>query len=470
MKRRGSAGFADLRLPRMAEAVGVIGASLVARAFLLSLATVLSPIGLPSSPPAPIHEGACAGGAMQIVAHEDDDLLFQSPDLLHDVQAGRCVRTVFVTAGDAAKDESYWRSREAGSLAAYARMAGVADAWTISDAGVSGRSIQLETLIGAPKISVVFMRLPDGNRTGSGMAVHHHESLMRLWKHDIATISTVDGSGQYTGPELRGVLTEMMAGFRPTTVRTQDWTIPFGTGDNADHTATALFTREASQQYRSAHTLSAYGGYPSWTRLPNVTGADLTAKTSAFLAYARHDPLMCMEPWCPGDLVSSLRLGRQYVVATESTGDSARGPGVRVTASSQDELTGQTASKAVDGFALGDPGSRTKEWATAGGKAGSWIQLDFPAPTTVDGVVLYDRPNLADQITGGELVFSDGSTVPIGALANNGSAVSISFPARTTTTVRLNITAVRGTTENIGLAEFETYDNMPAVSQPPATR
>ena len=37
---------------------------------------------------------------MQIVAHPDDDLLFQSPDLLHDVVGGKCVRTVFVTAGE----------------------------------------------------------------------------------------------------------------------------------------------------------------------------------------------------------------------------------------------------------------------------------------------------------------------------------------------------------------------------------
>ena len=31
--------------------------------------------------------------ALSIVAHEDDDLLFQNPDLLHDIQAGRRSRT-----------------------------------------------------------------------------------------------------------------------------------------------------------------------------------------------------------------------------------------------------------------------------------------------------------------------------------------------------------------------------------------
>src|SRR6188472_3148233 len=40
------------------------------------------------------------GATMNVVAHPDDDLLFQSPDLLHDVQSGKCVRTVYVTAGE----------------------------------------------------------------------------------------------------------------------------------------------------------------------------------------------------------------------------------------------------------------------------------------------------------------------------------------------------------------------------------
>lgn len=397
---------------------------------------------------------------MQIVAHQDDDLLFQSPDLLHDITAGRSVRTVFVTAGDAARDETYWSGRERGSLAAYAQMAGVADAWSTTDAAVPGTPIRMLTLVGAPQISVVFMRLPDGNRTGSGMTVHHHESLMRLWQGSIASVHAVDGSATYTGASLRSTLAALMTAFGPTTVRTQDWTIAFGTGDNADHTATGLFVQQAHRDYASAHTLVAYEGYPAWTRLPDVTGADLAAKQSAFQAYATDDSLMCLEPWCPGDLVSSLRLARQYVTASESIGNSARGPGVRVTASSQDTWTGQTAANAVDGFVRAS-GAPAKEWATDGGRAGSWIQLDFPAPTTINGVVLYDRPNLDDQITGGTLLFSDGSAVPTGALANNGSARTIRFPARITTSLRLLITSVSASTRNIGLTQLETYGNMP---------
>jgi LmbE family N-acetylglucosaminyl deacetylase len=287
-------------------------------ALIVSRATAAS-AGPPRTPP-------FNGSALQVVAHEDDDLLFQSPDVLHDIVAGRRVRTVFVTAGDAARGERYWSGRERGSLAAYAHMAGVANAWTTSDAGVSGRPIRMLTLTGAPHISLVFMRLPDGNRRGTGMAVHDHESLMRLWDGAITSIHAVDGSATYTGASLQNTLTELMTSFQPTTVRTQDWTNPFGEGDNADHVATALYTRQAHRGYRSAHTLYAYEGYPVWVRSPNVTGASLSAKRHAFRAYAAHDPLVSLEPWTPNDVVSSLRLARQYITARDSIGESAANP------------------------------------------------------------------------------------------------------------------------------------------------
>jgi len=323
VKRRHPARRKGARVARALGAFGVLGTLWFTRGVLISVVLVALPLGatpvaLQVPPTAP-----CTAGAMQVVAHQDDDLLFQSPDLTQDVLGGRCVRTVFLTAGDAAQGEMYWRGREAGSLAAYAQMAGVADRWRSSDAGVPGHAVRLMTLADAPRVSVVFMRLPDGNRTGTGMLVHDHQSLRRLWEGDISRIDAVDGSATYTDASLTSTLTDLMTAFRPTTVRTQDWTIEFRHGDNADHTATALFAREADRGYRSAHTLLAYGGYPMWTRLPNVTGPDLIAKKNAFLAYADHDSLMCLEPWCPGDIVATLRLARQYVVASETTGDVA---------------------------------------------------------------------------------------------------------------------------------------------------
>ena len=77
-----------------------------------------------TSPPAPKR--------LSIVAHEDDDLIFQNPALLEAIADGDCVRTVYVTAGDAGKAKRYWHEREQGPRAAHAQMAGVADSWTNS--------------------------------------------------------------------------------------------------------------------------------------------------------------------------------------------------------------------------------------------------------------------------------------------------------------------------------------------------
>lgn len=321
LARRAGAGARSLRrVAATAALTGVLVLTAVQGDGGVLTPTWFVPAAASAAPAAPTGPVTCEDGALQIVAHEDDDLLFLSPDLLRDVRSGRCVRTVFVTAGDAARGEAYWRGREAGSRAAYARMAGVADAWTTSDAGIPGHPIPLLTLAADPRVSLEFLRLPDGNRRGTGMRVHDHESLMRLWQGLIPSITAVDGSSTYTGATLTSTLTSLIEAFRPTTIRTQDWTIPFQTGDNADHTATALYVRRADHAVTSPHELLAYGGYPIWTRPPDVRGGDLEGKTAAFVAYAHHDAIMCLEPWCADSFVAALRLSRQYVVATQTTG------------------------------------------------------------------------------------------------------------------------------------------------------
>ena len=127
------------------------------------------------------------------------------------------------------------------------------------------------------------------------------------------------------------------------------------------------------------------------------------------------------------------------------------------TASSQNTSTGQTAAKAIDGVIDGYPGDYTKEWATIGGGAGSWLNLAWTSPQTINQVVLYDRPNPNDQVTGGTLTFSDGSTVNVPTLNNDGSATTVTFPAKTTTSLLFTVTSVSSSTQNVGLSEIQVY-------------
>lgn len=141
-----------------------------------------------------------------------------------------------------------------------------------------------------------------------------------------------------------------------------------------------------------------------------------------------------------------------------STDNLAR-TGAQATASSENTASGQTAAKAIDGAALGYPGDSSREWASVGGKGGSWLQLKWASAVQVDRVVLYDRPNTSDQITGATLMFSDGSSVSVPALSNDGTATWVTFPQRATDSVRLTVTTVSGTTQNVGLAELEVWNN-----------
>lgn len=98
----------------------------------------------------------CSGGSLYVVAHPDDDLLFQSPDLLTDMQSSLCVTTVFLTSGDSGVGAAYARSREGGNEAATAQMAGVANTWTEFNATFGGQPVVVHTLIGAPQVQKVW--------------------------------------------------------------------------------------------------------------------------------------------------------------------------------------------------------------------------------------------------------------------------------------------------------------------------
>ncbi len=71
--------------------------------------------------------------------------------------------------------------------------------------------------------------------------------------------------------------------------------------------------------------------------------------------------------------------------------------------------------------------------------------------------MLFDRVNLNDQILSATLTFSDGSTVPVGPLTNDGTGVTVTFAPRTITQMTLTVNTVSGSTQNTGLAEIQVY-------------
>jgi len=413
-----------------------------------------------TAPGASADPGCPAGTVMNIVAHQDDDLLFQSPALISVIREGLCVRTVYVTAGDANQTADYWTSRENGVRAAYAELAGVANTWTTTDAGIAGHPIPVATLDGATKISLAFMRLPDGFPDGSGGSNNGYQSLQKLYGGVLNTITTVDGSSSYTLSTLQDTLLALMNSYQPDQIATLDFAGSYGDGDHSDHHTVAYLVLATQQRYSLPHTLTGYQGYGIVLRPSNVSEPDLTTKTNAFLTYAQYDYRTCNTAEVCATEAMGARFSRSYTVAlpamTRSSDANVAGSAM-VTASSQNSASGQTATKAIDGVAAGYPTDSSREWATAGGKTGSYLELTFPTAVDLNRVVLFDRPNAADQITAGTLTFSDGSTVAVPSLDNAGKATTVTFTARATTSLRLTVTTVSGTTRNIGLSELQAY-------------
>jgi LmbE family N-acetylglucosaminyl deacetylase len=431
-------------------------------ASVAAIATLLVAVQLSSPQSVSADELCSAGAALNVVAHEDDDLLFQSTTLVSDIESGLCVRTIFVTAGEADHtDAAYWQGREAGSKAAYAQMAGVADDWTTSDAGVAGYSITMETLVAAPKISLVFMRLPDSYVNGWYGNNANGESLQGLFENTVPTIHSIASPIQsYTIDQLRNTLTELMTNFQPTSINTQDFVGHYGDSDHSDHHTVAYLTLQAQAKYAAPHTFTGYRGYVIESQPANLTPSQIAQKQAIFFTYAAFDPETCDSvPACAARAEASW-LQRQYEATPPIfvPGSNIAGSAV-VQASSQDPT--QPALAAVDGVVGGYPDDSANEWSTLGGGAGSWLSLSWASPVVLDQVVLFDRPNTADQVTGGTLTFSDGSTVVVPALTNDGSAVPISFSPRATSSVLFTVNSVSANTVNIGLAEIQTRMHEP---------
>ena len=143
-------------------------------------------------------------------------------------------------------------------------MAGVANTWTQSDAGVAGHPIPVMTLSADPNLSLVFMRLPDGNVDGSGFAAENYESLQKLYTGAIPQMTAVDGSSSYTFGTLISTLSSLVTSFAPDTLWTQDYAGSYGDGDHSDHHTVAYLTREVSRaRTTTTHTLTGYMDYTS---------------------------------------------------------------------------------------------------------------------------------------------------------------------------------------------------------------
>jgi LmbE family N-acetylglucosaminyl deacetylase len=258
---------------------------------------------------------------MNVVAHEDDDLLFMNPDLLKEIKAGHCVRTIYMTAGDAGAGEFYWLSREQASEAAYAKMLGTDDVWVHRIVQLGDKQfITVANPRGNSRISLIFMHLPDGNMRGEGFDATGHENLERLASGNLSQLHSVDRQSVYDKNQLTDVLVSLMHIYIPSEIRTQSEFRGSHFQDHSDHMSASHFTKIAHEQYEAQQyegrvtiPLLFYEGYPIRELPENVSGTELETKEMIFSAYAQHDGSVChSRKDCEGDPAYNGYLRRQY--------------------------------------------------------------------------------------------------------------------------------------------------------------
>ena len=99
-------------------------------------------------------------------------------------------------------------------------------------------------------------------------------------------------------------------------------------------------------------------------------------------------------------------------------------PAAKVSTSSDFPDPQFAASKAVD--------ETSADWSSTG-EPTPWIQLDWEETQPIARIILKDRPNKNDHTIAGTLSFSDGSTVKVTSISNDGSAKIMKFPRRNAT-------------------------------------
>lgn len=291
-----------------------------ARAALPAVASQAMPKAtVQTAQPAPAD---CASGkVLSFVAHPDDDLLFMNPDQDDAIRQGRCVHTVYLTAGDRGEGLGYTLARERGIMAAYADMAGAADAWSTDGLAVGEHTLVRHTLRANTRIQLIMLRLPDpwlGTGWGSLTPLSRVESVPHARVRSYAPYPDT-----YTRGELVRLLADLIRQERPRDVRLMDpsITIPYRSlcwrcagHDHPDHIAGARLVEAAMALAPGTYSSTRYLNYPSQELQANLDAAQTARKTAIYLRYAQDDPLTCP----PGADCSApqgpeaIWVGRQY--------------------------------------------------------------------------------------------------------------------------------------------------------------
>jgi hypothetical protein len=232
--------------------------------------------------------------SVYFAAHEDDWQLFMNPSAFQDVIKG-AAKTVFVhvTAGDAGlgvgwggRKKQYYLARENGAEQAIRFMANADDEPGKETAGhvtFNGHPIyrvSYRNTVG------YFLRVPDGNPSGTGYFETDFQSLKRLHSDTNDTLAAVDGSTVYHGwrdlvATMRAILTYERGNAALLQINVAELNRRINPGDHSDHLMTARAALDAVKALPCVRRVS-YVDYAS-SKLPqNLNPEQRDMESSVF--------------------------------------------------------------------------------------------------------------------------------------------------------------------------------------------
>jgi hypothetical protein len=232
--------------------------------------------------------------SVYFAAHEDDWQLFMNPSAFQDVIKG-AAKTVFVhvTAGDAGlgvgwggRKKQYYLARENGAAEAIRFMASADDEPGKETAGhviFNGHPIYRVTYRNTVGY---FLRVPDGNPSGTGYFETNFQSLRRLNSGANLVLAAVDGSTVYHGwgdlvATVRAILEYERGNSALLQINVAELNQRINPGDHSDHLMTAHAALDAVEGLSCVRRVS-YVDYAS-SRLPeNLNPAQRDMESSVF--------------------------------------------------------------------------------------------------------------------------------------------------------------------------------------------
>ncbi|CAO2654276.1 Nn.00g110090.m01.CDS01 [Neocucurbitaria sp. VM-36] len=267
------------------------------------LLVLCSAVALTSPEPPQKETFSCTGGSIYFIAHPADGLLFQNPDLFHDLYVFKCVTTVVFTSGDRGIKGNVSLSLEHGLKKAYSWIAGLPmnePFWRNTLVRIAGYEIQSWCMKDMPNIQILYLRIPDGPATGQGYAVSDGESLAKLYNSEIASITTTDGNATYTLGELKHLIDTILYQRQANDIGVLDHKASISNvddilSDHADHVTSARIIMDVINNRKIDASVKTYAGDFMRKLEANlhVSHPDFRRKATAFFKYAKYDEEMC---------------------------------------------------------------------------------------------------------------------------------------------------------------------------------